>query len=305
MYRTYCQLPYLIRLFIFLIIGAYYSNLSTQPVLFEGPSILPPDPSDPPATGSISGFMWYAEKGALRIGEATNQEWKKDTIGLYSVSWGKNNIAEKLNSCAWGNSCSSADLSTAWGLSSRVRTLNATSFGHSCTTFGTWSLTAGRSLSMYVGASVAFGRYNVPRITSSLLPEPKDQLWVLGNGSNALSRRNVIETNYHGATKIHAITMIPDTVITISDNHLVTVGSRSHLKIRATAPANPDLHTIILDDGNLIGQIITLECIQNTWQLLDNISNTSQSANHNFESEDLIRLVWDGENWTELFFANN
>lgn len=82
-------------------------------VLFTG-EFKSTNPGDPPAEGPGTRMMWYPDKAAFRVGEASSHAWNAQNIGNHSVAWGgplKWENGEHYSTAPWA----SGDYSTAWG----------------------------------------------------------------------------------------------------------------------------------------------------------------------------------------------
>jgi hypothetical protein len=105
------------------------SDNITGNVLFEG-SYEWPDAGFPPAEGEGTRMMWYSDKAAFRAGSVSGENWDKDSIGFWSMAWGRDPKAKGHYSTAWGYSTTASDwYSTAWGNQARALNANATAWG--------------------------------------------------------------------------------------------------------------------------------------------------------------------------------
>lgn len=77
-------------------------HVKDSSVLFTGIVPLPFPPGNPPVSGAGTRMMWYADKGAFRMGNVDGTQWNKDSIGTYSIGVGQNVKAKGLWSIAMG-----------------------------------------------------------------------------------------------------------------------------------------------------------------------------------------------------------
>jgi hypothetical protein len=100
-------------------------------------------------------------------------------------------------------------------------------------------------------------------------------------------------------------------IISVSTNIPVTGDTLSpatgFVKLRPTSAATLSLTTAI-SDGSVPGQLLILEGQPSGggFTFITNNANTHLSANgHTLNVNDTLVLIWDGNNWVELSFANN
>ena len=90
-------------------------HVADSSVLFSGPgtmSVSSTTTANPPATGVGARMFWYPQKAALRAGFADANGWAKDSIGNFSVAFGKACHASGPFSFAMGDSSFAAGNST-------------------------------------------------------------------------------------------------------------------------------------------------------------------------------------------------
>jgi len=142
-------------------------------VLFVG-EWKPTNPGDPPASGAGTRMIWYPDKAAFRAGRVLNENWDKDSIGIYSFATGHRTKAKGRGSIAMGdfttasgwNSTAMGDFTTASGSASTAMGSSTTASGSASTAMG-GSTTASGSFSTAMGIqttasgvySTAMGRY--------------------------------------------------------------------------------------------------------------------------------------------------
>ncbi len=97
-----------------------------------------------PFSGAGIRMMWIPEKKAFRAGEVLASQWDNDSIGMWSVAFGHNNVAKQIYSTAFGSSNrATGSYSSAFGRSSSARGDYSTSFGFSTTALGLYSFATG------------------------------------------------------------------------------------------------------------------------------------------------------------------
>jgi hypothetical protein len=106
---------------------------------------LPGTAGNTPVSGAGVRMMWYADKGAFRVGNVTGNNWNKDSIGYFSFASGFNTKAKGSYSNAWGESTSATgDIgSTAFGYLSKATARYSTAWGESTTANGYASTASG------------------------------------------------------------------------------------------------------------------------------------------------------------------
>ena len=77
-------------------------HVADSSVLFTGNFPLPATPGPPPVEGPGVRMMWYADKGAFRVGRVVNASWDRDSIGIFSFGAGANAKAKGSNSIVIG-----------------------------------------------------------------------------------------------------------------------------------------------------------------------------------------------------------
>ncbi len=158
-------------------------------------------PGNLPIEGQGRRMMWYADKGAFRVGYVSdNTYWHKDSIGAYSFASGFNTQASGWNSTALGVlSLASGESSTSIGYNSEANGVNsiAIGYGNKANGFGSIamgfsSVTNGRfattlGIGTWASAREAFtiGSYN----DLSDNPDPNtaattDRIFQIGIGTN-------------------------------------------------------------------------------------------------------------------------
>ncbi|MCB0689349.1 MAG: hypothetical protein KDC53_22580 [Saprospiraceae bacterium] len=286
--------------------GTTHMALS-QSVLFEGPANLPSNPPNPPIIGSTKAWLWYAEKGALRFGDFEPSFWEKDSMGRSSSAWGTDNRASGLQAMAWGqDNISTKSDATSWGIDNLALASQATAFGTFCQAEGQASLAAGSHLFARSYAEIALGQYNKLQVNHNPITfDSSNYIFTLGNGTTSLNRSNALEIFKNGKNRFHALNFISDTINVVVDNQMISVENLSYLKIKASLPDIADQHTLILSNGIKTGQLLYLECILNSCQFLDGSSNAELTVNHDLQPGDILHLIWDGEQWLEIFFSDN
>ncbi len=174
-------------------------------------------------TGSNIRLQWRPDLAALRAGQllgAWANAWDPDSMGLCSVALGRNPIATGTASMSLGNdtqargsfaiaggdkSVASGNYSIALGHDNVASGQSSMAFGFGSRALGSSSLaagafpTAGGAYSVAMGqqtmapsyASVAVGRYNLG-FGEPLIWRAEDPLFMVGNGTSSVNRRNAM-----------------------------------------------------------------------------------------------------------------
>ncbi|CAN5406332.1 hypothetical protein BH10BAC3_BH10BAC3_39660 [soil metagenome] len=173
-------------------------HVTDSSVVFSATGIAPANPSNPPISGEGRRMMWYADKGAFRVGYASGDNWDKAQVGNYSfaagfgsaasgdysVAIGLNNKAVGLNSLAFGwNSIAKSDYSTAIGTGSFANGISSTAIGILNVANGGYAAAFGyNNISNAFGGTVV-GMFN--DATDQPNPNqmaPSDRIFQIGNG---------------------------------------------------------------------------------------------------------------------------
>ncbi len=184
-----------------------------------------------PVSGAGTRMMYVPAKGgALRVGLATGSEWDDANIGISSFATGRVVTASGPNSVATGNSTTASGSDAfAGGLGSTATGAGSVALGNYAdasgfvavatgvgTTASGWASTAMGGVSVASGSySVAIGIGTVAQAYSSLVIgrnnlisgttstwNPSEPVFVIGNGSSAISPSNAFTVLKDGQTHI-------------------------------------------------------------------------------------------------------
>ncbi|MBK8599631.1 MAG: hypothetical protein IPN80_02930, partial [Flavobacterium sp.] len=97
-------------------------------------------------------------------------------------------------------------------------------------------------------------------------------------------------------------------VLTI-DNQLISVNGRGHIRLSSNDLVATN-RTIGLSDGAVIGQLLIIENADSgldSFEVLDDAvnRNTNTSGSRAMGPGDIIMLMWTGNFWSEVSYANN
>jgi hypothetical protein len=138
-------------------------HVADSAVVFTGSSSLPVavTATSTPVNGAGRRMMWYPQKAAFRAGYSVGNYWDKDSIGLYSVAFGRGNRAIGDYSFATGDTCiARGQFSTALGKASRANGDYSFAAGDSCFASGKAAIVVGGGDSKW-GYTYANGDYSV------------------------------------------------------------------------------------------------------------------------------------------------
>lgn len=259
---------------------------------------------DPPVNGPGTRMMWYPDKAAFRVGHVFNNNWDRDSIGVFSMgmgsgskAWGSVSTALGLETSAghystamgWatkalGNSSTamgresiaSGDNSTAMGWSTTASGVLSTAMGYQTIASGKFSTAMGLGTKALSGYETVIGRWNAEYTPhDSLGWNDNDRLFVVGSGSSSTNRANAITILKNGNVGIG--TTSPAQLMDINGNIRLSGGNRSlgtwssHNLNLAT---NSTTRVTILSDGKVgIGTVAPT-------QKLDVNGNISLSGAH-------------------------
>jgi hypothetical protein len=123
-------------------------HVQESSVLFTGKSPLPTIAGLPPASGTGTRMMWYADKAAFRAGYVIDFNWNKDSIGLYSFASGYNTKA-------------SGDYSISMGYFTKASGLSSTSMGYATIATGDYSTSMGYFTAATEHSSISMGNHTI------------------------------------------------------------------------------------------------------------------------------------------------
>lgn len=88
----------------------------------------------------------------------------------------------------------------------------------------------------------------------------------------------------------------------------LTIGNRSYFRVNANDV--PSLRILTLSNGLQVGQILIIECIAGAgtgFRIADNaaVNNTNTVTNRDMLFGDVITMIWNGNDWMEMSFADN
>jgi hypothetical protein len=166
-------------------------HVADSAVLFTGPSVVTTTTLyNPPASGPGTRMMWYPQKAAFRVGIVDNNDWNKDSIGLYSFATGGDAKAFGLGSFASGlysnahgilsismgestqslgnasvsmgsGTKASGDYSTSLGFGNRANGFTSTSLGYGTIANGNYSTSMGLNAQANGNISTSIGASNI------------------------------------------------------------------------------------------------------------------------------------------------
>lgn len=174
----------------------------------------------------------------------------------------------------------------------------------------------------------AVGSYNDTVSGNRSWVDSTNHLFVVGNGHKFCDRSNVITATWGGnvgidnkdpqtALDVHGgFSLRPRTTLTqgttgtvTANNFTYTVDNRSYLQI--DSDGSPASRSIVLSDGLQTGQIIVIECVAvgglNGIRIVDNTGthNINSNGTRDLYQNDMIGLMWNGDDWIEIFYTNN
>jgi hypothetical protein len=193
-------------------------HVADSSVVFSATGFVPDNQGTPPVSGSGRRMMWYPDKAAFRVGFVSGVQWDKDYIGDFSFAAGHNSRASGASSNAmgyaseasgaysnaWGYaSVASGGASTACGQFTNASGISSTALGDGTEASGDLSTSMGYFTDARPYLSLAIGRFNDTIIGSSkdswILNDP---LFMIGNGSSHVSRKNAMVVLKNGNTGI-------------------------------------------------------------------------------------------------------
>ncbi|MBK8339434.1 MAG: hypothetical protein IPK99_05230 [Flavobacteriales bacterium] len=138
---------------------------------------------------------------------------------------------------------------------------------------------------------------------------PPNSMVLGATGANAVNVGIGTTTPLTTVDMLGALSIRDDGTVTsvAADNQLITVGDRGYIRLSSTS-ATSTARTITLSDGLVRGQMLLLEGVTTgAFEVDDNAAtnNTNVSVARAVGIGDMIMLVWNGADWTELHYSNN
>lgn len=192
-------------------------HVENRNVLFSSPAALPVNPGNPPLLGTGSYMMWYADKAAFRSGSISGTEWSLANVGLNSLAAGNHCIAKGISSIALGNTnIAEGDWSFVAGSNNQSIGFNSTAMGNSTRANGNYSTSFGNGTQANSLGTTAMGISNVANgygctvigvyndsiMATQLGLTSTTPLFIIGNGSNSVSRANALVVRNNGRVGI-------------------------------------------------------------------------------------------------------
>jgi len=269
-------------------------HVADSSVVFTGLTTLPVTPGNPPVSGPGTRMMWYPDKAAFRVGQATGTEWDKNQVGKFSVAMGQITTASGIGSIATGFatiapgafsttmgafSYASGAFSAAMGVETKALGDKSVAMGYETTASG-WNSTAmGEGTVARAYSSVALGTYNDSIIGSNQFTwVPTDPVFIIGNGS-ITTRSNAITILKNAKTGIN-------TAAPLAGLHIKGVEATSDAHIRLENNANADYGNIFYD-GNMKFRNFGAD---DQYQWFNSTNATTMSLNNNGELNLLGKL---------------
>lgn len=133
-------------------------HVKDSSVLFTGVGTFTDLNANPPASGPGIRMMWFPQRGAMRAGIITANNWERDSIGLYSVAFGFNNKAKGESSVALGRStAASGEYAIATGLTTTAQGFASFAAGELSIANGLYSIAGGYNSKANGHTSTAIG----------------------------------------------------------------------------------------------------------------------------------------------------
>lgn len=211
-------------------------HVADSSVVFSASGVALAAPGNPPLSGTGRRMMWYADKGAFRVGFAAGTSWDKANVGNYSFAAGYGSIASGNNAIALGlnnnapgasslalgfNANATSDYGVAIGTVSSSTGIGSASLGYFTNASGRYSSAIG-----YNGISKALGGTVVGLLNDIAdTPDPNDtastdRIFQVGNGyfdaNDEEARSNALTVLRNGNTGIGTTTPAPSALLEIS-----------------------------------------------------------------------------------------
>ncbi len=263
--------------------------------------------------GSSSGLNSTTGSSNTFVGESagnTNTTGSSNTMVGYNTGTGNQSGIQNtfLGANAGDNLIGFGSDNVMLGFQARSSGLsvnNAISIGSDAVVTASNSIAIGQNASANAANSIAIGTGATVSTANSM---------VLGDiGANAVNVGIGMTAPLTTLDVLGALSLRDDgTNVSInSDNQLVTIGNRGHIRLSSNdGTLNGSFRTITLSDGVVIGQLLIIEnadATSDAFEVADDPvnRNTNTSGNRQIDIGDIITLMWTGTFWNELSYADN
>ena len=186
-------------------------HVTDSSVVFSATGLALANPRNPPISGDGRRMMWYADKGAFRVGYASGNNWDKIQVGNYSfvsgyasIASGDHSIAMGLNNNAIGiyslalgnNSFANTDNSIAIGTGSFANGFSATALGIQNTSNGRYASALGyNNIANALGGTVVGMLNDATDTPDQNDTSSADRIFQVGNGYYDANLDDYIRSN--------------------------------------------------------------------------------------------------------------
>jgi hypothetical protein len=162
-----------------------------------------------PISGAGTRMMWIPSKAAFRTGTVDGTQWDDASIGIGSFASGSNTKASGLYSTASGNNATASG-QNSFAINANTTASGNASFasGNGSTASGAFSAACGRFVTAQSYHSFVLGAYNVTGTYNATTWVATDPLFVIGNGTSAISESNAVTVLKNGNTGIGTISPV-------------------------------------------------------------------------------------------------
>lgn len=232
-------------------------------VVFTGPQNFAIEFGDPPVSGEGVRMMWYPNRGALRAGYVTGNQWDKGYIGTVSFATGVNTVASGSASVACGYGTDAIGSSCiAMGEATRASGFASVALGYSTIASGSTSFASGyntkasghySSVFGYYGIansaySFVVGRFNDTTASSNFDWIPTDPLFAVGNGTSINTRSNALTILKNGRIGIKTVAPVTQLHITGGDDASYSTNS-GYIVLGGTTGDN-----VVFDENEILAR---------------------------------------------------
>lgn len=240
-------------------------HVEDSSVLFSAAGTWPATPGPPPVTGPGRRTMWYPDKVAFRTGYVNNNEWDKDSIGLFSFASGVNNVASGQQSTTMGSgNRASGTTSIAFGTGNNISGFNAIgignqnratqqdalalgyknystsgnsiAIGYQNQTSSFYGISLGTYLMSKYYAGVVLGIYNDTANAVSQGSNSLNRIFQIGNGTADNARSNAMTVLHSGDVGIGTVT--PSARLHVADSSVLFSATGDVPVIKKNTPIN-------------------------------------------------------------------
>ena len=174
-------------------------------------------------------MLWYANRGALRSGNVTNDYWDQANVGFFSfaagrnvkaagnssIAMGENSVASNDYAVAIGRGCTSSQRSISIGQNAEALGSPGMALGFDVKSIGTQSVSLGSNLVSNNSYSIAIGHFSTASGWEAIVAGN----YAVASGQRSVALGNYVNTNLKTGALIIGDNSTAVTLLSSLDNH--------------------------------------------------------------------------------------